>query len=180
MPWSVRFIRASIVSVPLVLSLGCAGLKVNKPASDLTPPTISSPPIITWKVTNKANSAIQTFTGDGSFKAKWGERYAVKMTAADSRGVNEASLVSMTGWQCKSGNVAKSSGPSLESPDVTKHDVWPSGQVRKEIVKFRDLDFFFSCQSGYRFSSGSDVLTGEGKNFSGEVTTAKLTITVTP
>jgi hypothetical protein len=180
MPWSVRFIRASIVSVPLVLSLGCAGLKVNKPASDLTPPTISSPPIITWKVTNKANSAMQTFTGDGSFKAKWGERHAVKMTAADSRGINEASLVSMTGWQCKSGNVAKSSGPSLESPDVTKHDVWPSGQVRKEIVKFRDLDFFFSCQSGYRFSSGSDVLTGEGKNFSGEVTTAKLTITVTP
>ena len=171
---SLRFIRASIVSAPLALSLSCACPKVYKPASDSTPPTI------TWKVTNKATSAVQTFTGNGSFKAKWGERYAVKMTAADSGGVNEASLVSSTGWQCKTGDVAKNAGPGLETPDVEKHDVWPSGQVCSEIVKFRDLDFSFSCQPGYQFSSGSAVLTGVGKNFYGGVTTAKLTITVTP
>jgi hypothetical protein len=174
MNFSLRFIRASIVSAPLVLSLGCACPKVNKPTSDSTPPTI------TWKVTNKATSAVQPFTGNGSFKAKWGERYAVKMTAADSGGVNEASLVSSTGWQCKTGDVAKNAGPGLESPDVEKHDVWPSGQVCSEIVKFRDLDFSFSCQPGYQFSSGSAVLTAVGKNFYGGVTTAKLTITVTP
>jgi hypothetical protein len=48
-----------------------------------------------------------------------------------------------------------------------------------EIAELHDLAAF-SCQPDYQFSSGSAVLTGEGKNFYGGVTKAKLSITVTP
>jgi hypothetical protein len=103
-----------------------------------------------------------------------GDSYHVKMTAADSGGISEASLVGSIEWWCKAGEVTSHSGPGLETPDVTKHGVWPSGQVCSEIVKFRDFDFSFDCPAGYQFSGGLAVLTGVAKNFYGGVKTSKV------
>ena len=158
----------------LLGTLGCACPKVALPASDATPP------VITWKVTNEATNAVQSFTGNGSFTASWGEHFSVKMTASDTGGVNEASLFGSESWTCISGSIASQTGPGLEVADVEKHDVWPSGQVCSEMKKFRDVNLSFDCKSGYQFGSGHIALTGTGKNFYGGETTASLSIIVTP
>jgi len=169
----------AFIAVPfagaLVLSLvGCACPKVYRPASDSTPPTLE------WKVTNNATSAVQNFSGNGSLTAKWGETYSVKLTATDGEGVHQVELADSVGWSCKSGNITKSSGPGLASPQVNTKDVWPSGQVCSELTLFRDLDFHFECQSGFQFASGSGGLTGTARNFFGGVTTGTLSIGVVP
>jgi hypothetical protein len=170
----LRSLPALIAGALAMSALGCACPKVDLPSSDSTPPSI------TWKVTNKATSAVQNFTENGSFQAKLGEHYTVKMTATDTGGVHEASLADSVGWQCKSGSVAKGAGPSLGTPDVEKHDVWPNGQVCSEIVRYRDLDLIFECQPGYQFEKATVKLTGTGKNFFGGVTQGTLTINVVP
>jgi hypothetical protein len=76
---ALRFIRASIVSAPLVLALSCACPKVYLPTSDSTPPTIA------WKVTNLVTGAVQTGTGNDTLTAKYNQRVDVKMTAARLR-----------------------------------------------------------------------------------------------
>ena len=172
-----RFIRASIVSAPLVLALSCACPKVYKPASDSTPPTIA------WKVTNLDTNAVQTFTGSDSFAAKGTERFQVKMTAADSGGVNEAYWEDSSYFSCTSKPNVIHSHPG--ESDITKRDMWPSGQVCSEIVKFHNVETWWMPQLCYynyddQFLGGVVVVTGVGKNFYGGVTTAKLKITITP
>jgi hypothetical protein len=175
-----RFIRASIVSAPLVLALSCCP-KVYKPASDSTPPTIA------WKVTNLYTNAVQTFTGSDSFTIKLDEAYQVKMTAEDSGGVNEASLDHSIYWSCTNSNVIEFYPGS--DPAITKHDMWPSGQVCSKIVMpLREVNTFTLiavCKSdiepfGSEFSGGLHLMTGVAKNFYGGVTTAKLKINITP
>jgi len=153
---ALRFIRASIVSAPLVLALSCACPKVYLPASDSTPPTIA------WKVTNIATGAVQTGTGNDTLTAKYNQYVDVKMTAADSGGVYEAYLVT--------------SYPDFGVVDLKseKHDAWPSGQVCSKIVIIQEI--FIPDWA----LIPSIVLNGVGKNFHGGVTTAKLNLTFTP
>jgi hypothetical protein len=170
---ALRFIRASIVSAPLVLALSCACPKVYLPTSDSTPPTIA------WKVTNLVTGAVQTGTGNDTLTAKYNQRVDVKMTAADSGGVNEASLVSLVYCSCKEDEYPYEYPWYGTSSKSEKHDAWPSGQVCSKIVLFWNHGCV-GCPDGYQFSNGWLVLTGEGKNFHGGVTKATLTITVTP
>jgi len=162
-------------AVTLVLgSVACACPKVQLPSSD------STPPILTWKVTNKATNAVQYFTGNATIPASLGQQYEVKLTASDTGGVHEASLSGSSSWQCVSGQVASNKGPTLGAVETEKHDVWPSGEVCSEIEQFQDVGLSFDCQAGYQFNGGSVTLTGTGKNFYGGVTTATLTFNVPP
>jgi hypothetical protein len=154
---------------------------VYKPASDSTPPTIA------WQVTNLYTNAVQTFTGNDSFTAKLYEAYQVKMTAEDSGGVNEASLDGSIYWWCTNTNAIEFDPGS--DPDITKHDMWPSGQVcRKIVMPLRNVNtggLDMVCKwdlepFGSEFFWGLHMLTGVAKNFYGGVTTAKLKINITP
>lgn len=162
------------VSVLVGPLAGCACPKVKKPASDSTPPTIS------WTVRNESTNTSQTLSGDASLQVKKGDHYVVTMTAADSGGVNEATLAGEVSWSCRQGSVASNAGPGLESPQTEKHDEWPSEEVCSEIKLSRDQKLDFQCQSGYQFQGGLVRLTGTGKNFYNGLTNAKLTMTVSP
>jgi hypothetical protein len=166
--------RAWVVTTLVTSVCGCACPKVYPPASDSTPPSI------TWKVTNNTTNAVQNFTGDAEFQAKLGEHYVVKMTASDTDGVHEASVSDSVAWSCKQGNVVESEPPTLGVPIAETHDVWPSGQVCSSIELFEDVDLAFSCSAGYQFTSGSVEVRGSGENFFNGVTKAKLTINVVP
>jgi hypothetical protein len=110
------------------------------------------------------------------------------MTAADFGGVNEAYWEDspLYFWCKETPNVIHSiPGPGDDS-DITKRDMWPSGQVCSEIVMFHKVytDLLFdACDNtqpiGGQFVGGLLVVTGVGKNFYGGVTTAKLKINIT-
>jgi hypothetical protein len=174
-------------SVVVVMSLcgilaGCNDVKVKKPASDSTPPSL------VWNVFNHGTGAQADHVGSPTLNAKRGESYRITLKAKDTGGVQSIQINPSVGsgelsWQCLDPpggeNVAANKnavlGPQSEnlSPDS-------NGMVLSSVFLLYELDLAMECQSGWSFKSGTAHLTGRATNYFGGVTTEELKFNVAP
>jgi len=168
-------LSARLFSTLLCVAIaGCDGLKVPKPSSDSTPPTIR------WHVRDSGTGDVQKFTGNGVVATKRGKHFVVTMKAEDSGGVSEITLGGTTSWLCTMGNLAQQAGPSLEATEKQSLQPDGDGMVLTEVPIIRNVELDFDCQPGYQFKSATRKLMGSGKNYFGGVAQAELVFKVSP
>jgi len=162
--------------------IGCADLKVKKPASD------STPPALVWNVYNYETGAQADHPGSPTLNAKRGEHYRIILKAKDSGGVSSIKINPTIGsgemaWTCKAPpggeNVAQSKTATLTG--MTQNLAPDSnGEVLTSIFLIFELDFSMGCQSGWNFSAGHAQLTGRASNYFGGTTTEVLKFNISP
>ncbi len=177
---SYQYIRMKsqwLTLITLMLFLLAAGCSpaVPKPSSDSTPPTLR------WHIINKADNSSQDISGNGKIAAHIGDFYVVTFFAEDQQGIHQINLSSNTVWQCTSGSEAQNRGPSLGA--TTSNTLQPDGQgnvvTSTFLIENADISGF-DCQSGFTFSGGNLIFSGEGENSFNGITQATLVFSVSP
>lgn len=161
---------------------GCADLKVKKPASDSTPPTL------VWNVYNHETGAQADHPGSPTLNAKRGEHYRIILKAINPGGISSIKINPTIGsgeiaWTCKAPpggeNVAQSKTATLKG--MTQNLAPDSnGYVLTSIFLIFELDFTLECQAGWNFSAGHAQLTGRATNYFGGTTTEVIKFNISP
>jgi hypothetical protein len=139
--------------------------------------TETTAPTLTWKVLNRDTNNTQTYTGNASMTITLGTTYTVTLITNDPGGVHQITLGSSSGWTCIDGNIASSSGPSLDKTDVQNLNPDSNNQVLTSIFLIRNASVDpNSCQSGYTLSSANESLYGTSTNFANHKAQATLTL----
>lgn len=168
-----RFYLLSLIVIGLAFSL--SNCKTKKPTSD------STAPVVTWSVINNSTGKKQEIVGDGKIDAKPGDSFKVSCIAEDPEGIHEITLGGDVQWTCRSGNIASTSGPSLETTDKQTLNPDSNGEVLTKIFLIRDVKLGpFQCQPGMTFTGARTTLRGTGENYFNGVTKAQLDFVVTP
>lgn len=181
--WMIgRTIRCSRLASLCLLAAGCANLKVKKPASDSTPPSL------VWNVFNHETRAQADHPGSPTLNVKRGQAHRIILKAQDPQGVSSIQINPTLGggelwWQCAdppggenlAQNKTATLGPSTQnlSPDS-------EGNVLTSIFLIQELSLTMECQPGWSYVSGGGKLTGRASNYFGGVTTEVITFVVAP
>ena len=144
----------------LLLSAGSCEDKVAKPTSDSTPPTI------TWAITNQDTGEQKTFPNSGSLNVSVGSRFYLTMRVNDPQGVHQTTLGDSSGYQCVGDGVASNVGPGLGVTETNNLQPDSNGLVLTSTFLFRNVQLVdFPCPSGQTFSGGSQTFQGTATNY---------------
>lgn len=143
-----------------------------------TPNTIeTTAPTLTWKVLDRATNDTRTYTGNASVTVTQGTTYTVTLVAADDGGVHQITLGSSSEWTCQDGEVASTSGPSLDKTDVQNLNPDSNNQALTSIFLIRDASLGpYTCQSGYHLTGANETLYGTSTNYANHKAQATLTL----
>lgn len=160
---------------------GCDDLKVKKPASDSTPPSL------VWNVFNRDTNEQADDPGNDTIKVKRGASFRITLKAKDPEGVQSielnppppAPINGVAVWLCVSSAGGRFENHSL---DPLKQDLAPDadGMVLTSIPLFQNLDLSMGCKPGETFHDGSVRVTGSARNYSGLQATSVITFAVAP
>jgi len=166
-------IRPMGLLAPLVL-VGCCG-KVAKPSSDTSPPSLS------WEVTNRDSGSTSTFSvAGGVFQTLPGVTYQITLRAADAGGVEHVVLTGGGSYTCLQPGLAR-----VENMDVAAQDVvlQPNGNDQVDtcwaLVTFLDSGGW-DCGAGFRFGGGNLILHGTAIDYFSNRTESHLTLSRGP
>jgi hypothetical protein len=149
--------------------------KVRIPRADSTPPEI------TWKVTNTATGKTTDIVGSAGYKVKAGEDVNVVMRGTDPQGIQ---LIAQKGQflvECRDPKAPVQTNVSgIYFPLSQTQTAGPDSMVYPALELFRFINPVVGCTTGLPFKINTITLDGEAHNFYGGVATAQLYIAVTP
>ncbi len=162
-----------VATVLLVSAAGCENVKVPKPSSDSTLPTLH------WHVENRTTSTVTDHVGSGTVAGKKGDDFRVTLTAKDPEGIQKITMGGGYSKGCAStdgiGQIAQGlfAGKSQTlSPDS-------EGNVLTQIFLIESYTPDITCSSG-SWKSTTIGLVGSGTNYFNGKTDGSLTINITP
>jgi hypothetical protein len=178
-----RLLAVACVSlVACTFLAGCSNVKVPKPASDSTPPSL------VWNVYDHETGAQADHPGSPTLQAERGDRYRVMLKAQDPQGVQSIQLNPAAGGGEVSWTCADLPGPPnlqqdknlLLGPQTQNLAPDANGYVLTSIFLIQELDFSLSCQQAWIFASGTAKLTGRATNYFGGATTETIIFSIAP
>ncbi len=179
----VRRFRSPVATLAALLLAsaalaGCDNLKVKKPDSDPTPPSL------VWNVFNRETNEQADHPGNPTLNVKRGDSFRIMLKASDPQGVQSIELNPSLGggemaWTCLDPPVGQNKTATF---GPLKQDLAPdaSGMVLTSIFLIQNLDFAMPCPPGFTFGGGNAKLTGRATNYFGGATTSVITFTVAP
>lgn len=162
-----------------MLTLGCCLIliacgKVPLPTSD------STPPALTWRVTNKTANTTREIPPGGNVSANGKDTLLVTLRANDPEGV---SFIELGGGYVKSCVV--SGGPETVTQGFFGTQLHSLAADAKDQVSMTTIEAItvqadITCNSGYKWDSTAVSLHGLGRNYYLGETTVTLSILFTP
>jgi hypothetical protein len=176
-PMRMDWIRTHkrVFFLPLLLPLLTAE---NCPPQVKKPPSDTNAPLLEWVVNNRSTNASQTYVGDATIQAKWGDRYYVTLRSYNPGGVHQITLDGEASWQCVSGNLGQNKD-ALYAPISSTLNPDANDMVDTYAVLFTQADLSLDCP-GFQFSSGGVGYQGTATNYYGVSGQATLSFNVTP
>jgi hypothetical protein len=151
----------------VVLLAGCGSGEPNT--------TETTPPALSWSVTNKETKERQDVQGSGSVSAGPQDSFLVVFKANDSGGVKTMSLGGSATWSCSSGEVGQTGIEDYAGQKQTLHPD-SKGEVDQYAFMLTNVSTGWVCQGGFDFGGGFAALQGSAGNYSGREATATLKI----
>lgn len=173
-------VRAGRALLAVLCLGGCTGLRVPKPDSDSTPPSL------VWNVFNHDTREQADHPGSPTLHVKRGHSFRIVLKAKDPQGISAIRINPTVGsgrmeWKCTgSGSIAQIQTVTL-APMTQNLSPNSDGTVLTAIFLIYEMDLALPCNPGFiTYDSGSAELTGQAANYFNGVTTEKLTFIVTP